>query len=608
MTTQFPRRLALIHCLWKCSIAVLLLAAFPIAAGPETVWEEKCAVCHDEPADSKTPSRADIELMGKTRIHYALSGGRMAIHMQGLDPGALPDLVDYLNKLDEQTIDPSKSCEDRPISNDIAVSHWGIDLHNTRNQSNSSIDSSNIGDIKLKYAFGIPNTSEIRSWPALSADTIFLPSTNGTLYAIDRDIGCVKWTYESEVPLRTSAHLIHANEKLQVAVGDIRARTHLLDAQTGELVWVRNVGDSPLNTTTGAPVFYADNWYIPVSSFEIAVAMNPRHECCKSHRLVKQLVADSGELEWTAHMTEPAEPTTENDAGTQMYGPSGAPVWTTPAIDEKRGVLYIGTGENTSRPSTDMSDSIVAIDLQSGEVKAFFQGYKDDAFNMACGTRRSENCPEDPGPDFDFGASPILVTTAEGKDLILAGQKSGDIWALDPDKNLELVWQNKLSNGSALGGVHWGMTVVGDTLVVPIADPEFMTKDPKPGVYGIDIESGETVWEHRVERGCEVSFDRRETWPDCPWHYGFSAAASSTNDIAFAGSLNGTFSAFNASDGEVLWSYDTKREFETVNGIEAHGGAIDNPGVVIAGNQLIVMSGYSLFGQMPGNVMLVFEL
>ena len=137
-----------------------------------------------------------------------------------------------------------------------------------------------------------------------------------------------------------------------------------------------------------------------------------------------------------------------------MQGPSGAPVWTTPAIDAKRNQLYIGTGENTSSPATHTSDAIIAYDLTTGAEKWIFQGTENDAFNMACGRRMGPNCPKERGPDFDFGASPVLTTTSAGVDLVLAGQKSGDVWALNPD-NGELVWHNRLSPGSALGGVHW---------------------------------------------------------------------------------------------------------------------------------------------------------
>lgn len=587
-----------------------IFAFTSVIGDPAAEYKARCAVCHDTPADIKTPGRDAIGLLGMPRIRSAMLVGAMSIHVQGLSHEQIQQLADYLNKVETLSVDGTNECLDKSISSEVVVSHWGLDTHNTRHQPNSEITSKSVGNLKLKYVFGVPNASQMRSWPALSKDTIFLPTFTGKLHAIDRTTGCVKWTYSTPNQLRTSAHLVNAPEGLVVAVGDQRSLMHAINAETGELLWTQRLGLSPFNMNTGSPVYFDEEWFVPVSAFEIAVAMNPRHQCCKSHGLVTRVKRDGAQL-WTAHMTEEPEETYKNALGVQMFGPSGAPVWTTPAIDEKRGLLYVGTGENTSSPATDKSDSIVAIDLKTGAIKHHFQGFVDDAFNMACGSRRPENCPKEKGPDFDFGASPIIVTTPEGKDIVLAGQKSGDVWALDPDDSLKLLWQNKLSNGSALGGVHWGMTVVDNLLFVPIADPPRMP-DSKPGVYAIDISTGETVWEHRAERGCEFDFRRGfrgGRWPDCPYHFGFSAAASSTNDVVFAGSLNGTVYAYNAKDGEVLWSFDTKKEYTgTINGVPAHGGAIDNPGVVVAGNQLIVLSGYGMFGQMPGNAMLVFEI
>ena len=585
-------------------------------ATPEDEYAKRCAVCHDDPPNVETPSRLNLELMGASRLRYALVDGRMNVHTQGMSGEDIEAMVEYLNKVEEEEVDPSSECPNRPVSADVVVSHWGLDSKNTRYQPNSSIDSSNVDSLELKFAFGIPRVGSLRSWPAVSADTIFLPSESNTLYAIDRDIGCVKWQYSIDAPFRTSAHLMNSDDGATVVVADQRTVVHAVDAITGKLKWKSKVGLVDTSMTTGAPVALGSDWLIPISAFGIAAAMNPMFECCKSHGAVSRLGGLDGKVLWTAHMTEPAQKTYKNERGTQMWGPSGAPVWTTPAVDEKRGVLYVGTGENTSDPATDKSDAIVAVDLETGEITAHFQALARDTFNMACGSRYPDNCPKEEGPDFDFGASPILVTTNKGRDLVLAGQKSGDIWALDPDNQLELVWHNKLSPGSKLGGVHWGMTVVGDVLIVPIADHDMVRPKPNPGVFGLDIATGETLWSHEAERGCQ--FDRSifrsrgnrrsNPWPDCPWQYAFSAAASSTNDLAFSGALNGMAYAFDAQTGEVEWSYDTKRPFETVNDIEAHGGAIDNPGIVVAGRQLMVLSGYSQFGQMPGNVLLVFEL
>ena len=209
-----------------------------------------------------------------------------------------------------------------------------------------------------------------------------------------------------------------------------------MEAATGELIWRQAVGLFDASITTGAPAQNGGKLFVPISAFGVALAMQPDYECCKSHGGVSALDAATGEILWTTHMTEDAKPTYKNKLDVQMWGPSGAAVWTTPAIDAKRGVLYIGTGENTSSPATELSDAIVAIALETGEIKWHFQGTEGDAFNMACGGRgRSASCPKEDGPDFDFGASVIIARNSAGKDVLLAGQKSGDVYALDPDRS-----------------------------------------------------------------------------------------------------------------------------------------------------------------------------
>ena len=310
-------------------------------------------------------------------------------------------------------------------------------------------------------------------------------------------------------------------------------------------------------------------------------------------------------------MTAEAKPTYKNKLGVQMWGPSGAPVWTTPAIDAKRGLVYVGTGENTSSPATHLSDAIVALSMESGEIKWHFQGTKDDAFNMACGRRQaSDSCPKENGPDFDFGASVIIAKTSEGKDILLAGQKSGDVYALDPDAKGKLLWQRRIGPGSALGGVHWGIAADAKQVYVPIADPFFAGITRKPGVWALNIDDGTDAWHQKADRDCTPTprRDQATPWPDCPFRYEFSAAASIAADVVLAGALDGRAFAFHSQSGELLWEFATNRAFEAVNGVSGHGGAIDNAGLVAVDDTLIVLSGYDMFGQMPGNVMIVFQL
>lgn len=546
------------------------------------------------------------------RIRHALTRGLMREYTGDMTRGEALALADHLAG-DQETLMPDGAyCAGNAAAAPAGIDRWGFDAANSRWQRGTSIAAANVGQLRLKWVFGAPNASTMRSQPAVSADTIYLATVAGALFALQRDSGCIRWTYRAESPLRTAVTLGSAGGRTALFVGDQGATMHAVDAATGERIWTQAVGLFDASTTTGAPVQHGNRLFVPISAFGVALAAQPTYECCKSHGAVRALDADTGRVLWTTRMTAAAKPTYKNDLGVQMWGPSGAAVWTTPAIDAKRGVLYVGTGENTSSPATELSDAIVALDLKTGEIKWHFQGTENDAFNMACGPRGlSASCPKENGPDFDFGASPIIARNGKGKDVVLAGQKSGGVFALDPDAGGAVLWQRRIGPGSALGGVHWGIAADASQVYVPIADPPFARGKRKPGVWALDIDDGGDVWHYDAERGCTPIARRNATatpWPACSFRYEFSAAASIAGDVVLAGALDGRVFAFERGSGEVLWEFATNRAFATVNGIDGHGGAIDNSGVIAVDDLVIAVSGYGMFGQMPGNVMLVFQL
>ncbi len=153
-----------------------------------------------------------------------------------------------------------------------------------------------------------------------------------------------------------------------------------------------------------------------------------------------------------------------------MWGPSGAPIWSSPAIDEQRGVLYVGTGEATSAPAAPTIDSVLAIDLKTGAIRWRFQATPDDIFLTGCMVKHDGlNCPhEGRGLDHDFGASIVLAKRADGHDVVLAGQKSGTLYALDPDAQGKVLWQHSFGAGSVIGGIHWGLAFDGARVFVPM--------------------------------------------------------------------------------------------------------------------------------------------
>jgi len=162
---------------------------------------------------------------------------------------------------------------------------------------------------------------------------------------------------------------------------------------------------------------------------------NPAYECCTFRGAVLALDAYSGTSRWKA-FTIPTAPREagRTRVGTRILAPSGAPIWNSPAIDAQRGVLYVGTGENYSSPANDTSDALIAFRLQDGAMVWYAQKTANDAWNVACMLPDNPNCPKENGPDVDFGASTIVLRDAKRGDLLLAGQKSGWVYGVEPGR------------------------------------------------------------------------------------------------------------------------------------------------------------------------------
>jgi polyvinyl alcohol dehydrogenase (cytochrome) len=276
-----------------------------------------------------------------------------------------------------------------------------------------------------------------------------------------------------------------------------------------------------------------------------------------------------------------------------------------------------------SAPATHNSDSVIALDMSTGEEVWVFQALAGDVWNVACHLGRA-NCPEDAGPDFDFGGGITLTRDSSGDDIIVAGQKSGVVYALDPDRSGAVIWDRRLSQGTSNGGIHWGVSTSGDTVWVAVADPPRQREGyvPKPGLHALNLADGAIRWSKLVTRGCDIDpsaaprvglvamqeGEPADLWPQCSFYYGHSAAPLHANGVLYAGALDGKVRLLDAGTGEVLRVIETNREFLGANGVEGHGGAIDLSGVVVDRNRLFIYSGYGMFGQMPGNVLLAFDL
>jgi len=352
---------------------------------------------------------------------------------------------------------------------------------------------------------------------------------------------------------------------------------------------------------TAAPQLYNGRLYVPVSSREESQVGDPRYPCCSFRGSVVALDAATGRRLWkTYSVAQTPGPTAKNSIGTQLYGPAGGAIWNTPTIDARRNVLYVGTGNNFAPPATELSDSLLALDLDDGKVRWAHQVTENDIWNGSCRqpNREAAVCPDKDAPDFDFTGSALLVDVGSGRQLIVVGNKSGVIFGFDPDASGTIVWQQRVAQGSSSGGVFWGSATDGDNIYAANAD--FVAADPAAsgGMNALDLRTGRVVWSV-PGAGCAGK---------TPCKPSQAAAVTVTSGAAFSGTMDGRLRAYSTRDGKVLWEYDTARDFATVNGVKANGGSMSNSGPAIVGGMLFVNSGYSHHGGiLPGNVLLAFS-
>ena len=584
-------------------------------AGAE-VFQANCAACHSGSL-SEAPKLASLKLLSKEDIVKTLRTGVMrnqadrltkeqheqlaAFISDGSESAAINDVV--AGKCDEEYT--AEIAEAKPV-----IGNWGMGLENKRyyDADDLKINAANVSGLKLSWAFAFPNATRARSQPTIVGNTLYTASQHGTIYALDKKTGCIRWTFQADAEIRSA--LVVGTDENGVAnrlyFGDFAATVYSLDLKTKKLNWKQKIDNHHMATITGSLNVFENRLYVPVSSLEIISAHDENYECCNFRGAMVALNADTGAQIWKTHtIAEAAKPTGKTSVGTTKMGPSGAPIWTTPTIDTKRRVLYFGTGENYTRPVSKTSDAIMAMSMDDGKILWSQQMYPDDAWNGACvWPPYGPNCPEYHGPDADFGAPVILITSGE-KDILLAGQKSGDVFALDPDNGGEVIWTALVGRGATMGGVHWGMASDGKTLYVPINDQNdyaLHKEQPiQPGVHALNIVDGKRIWSTIEENRCEG----KEAWECGP---GISAAITATPEVLFAGALDGMLKAYDTKTGKELWAYDTAHDYDAVNGVKAFGGTIDSDGPVIVGNQLFITSGYAKFGERPGNVLLAFEL
>lgn len=628
-------------------LAIAVATATPslgYAQGPGmTLFQERCGTCHmpTQPQDSRAPSLTDLHNLSPEAILVAITTGPMAPNTTGLTDAQRRTIAEYLGGraigASETSAASAMTNQCRPgAMGDIAKmprwNGWGADVENSRLQPSkmAGLKKDDVPKLRLKWAFAVPNATAMYGQPAIAGGRLFVGSDNAVVYALHAETGCVYWSYQAGAAIRTaiSVGTITGQPGARYAVyfGDLNGAVYAVNADTGKLLWKQQADPHPMARITGAPTLHRGRLYVPVTALEEAVASNPKYECCTFQGAVIAYDANNGSRIWRAStISEPLIRTTKTSIGTQLWGPAGASVWSAPTIDERTNSLYVATGDAFTAPAAKGSDAIIAFDLDTGRTRWVRQLTPDDAYIYGCGgARQSETCPPTQGPDFDFGASPILRTLPNGRRVLTAGQKSGVAWGLDPDKEGAVLWEHRVGKGSVTGGIEWGGAADEQAVYYTNNDGRLGPAEAG-GLAAIRLANGERLWLTRPPPCPPVVPPAATPATAAPppgsdgrgrggagrggfgrCSQGQPAAPTLIPGVVFSGSMDGVMRAYDTRDGHIIWEFNTRQSFPTINGVEGRGGGINGPGPVIAGGLLYVNSGYGAIGGIPGNLILAF--
>ena len=491
----------------------------------------------------------------------------------------------------------SNQCSVNPALSDPALgaawNGWGADISNSRFQTakGAQITAAQVPGLKLKWSFGAPGAKQIFGEPVVVAGRVFFSADTGMVYSLNADTGCLYWTFQADDGVRAAVSIRSVKPTAMAYFGDLKANVYALDAQKGTLLWKVHVDEHPAARITGAPQVFENRVYVPVASSEEGDSSSPTYPCCSFRGSVVALDATTGKQVWkTWTIAEVPKIVSKNANGTSRWAPAGGGIWSAPTIDPKRHALYVGTGDAYTTPAAKNTDAVMALDLDSGKILWSVQATENDAWVVGCMRPTPlENCPKDFGPDQDFGSPPILHDLPGGHTLLIAGQKSGNVWAYDPDKQGAVVWRTALVNNTKeFGGkIVWGASADNQAAYFGLGEG---------GIASVEIRNGERKWFTPIAPAEGRTKYRGQTGP-----------LTTIPGIVFSGGFDGVLRALSASDGKIVWQFDTLREFQTVNGIAAKGGSMGSAGPVVAGGTLFVPSGYvGVSNSMPGNVLLAF--
>ena len=436
--------------------------------------DQRCATCHRSPNDDRksdaegAPAWTTLRQMAPETILQAITKGAMRVHAEDVTDDVKRAIAEYISgrKLSPLTSGSARNMPNQcpagtPMRDPSAGpiwNGWSPDAANARFNRTPGLSAADVPRLTLKWSFGFPGVSSVYGQPTVAGGRVFVGVDTGYVYALDAATGCVHWSFLAETGVRNAVSIGPASAeasagqaggglagRLAAYFGDIRANVYAVDANTGALLWKVNVDPHPLAVVTGTPTLHEGRLYVPVSSREEAAGGSLNYQCCTFRGSIVALDAATGRQIWKTYAIPDApKPSRRNSKGTQLWTGAGAAIWHAPTIDPRNRAVYVATGDAYTEPAHKNTDAVMAIHMDTGQILWSVQDYENDVWLVACAQDPTENCPKDLGPDFDFGTSPILQTLPDGRRVLLAGQKSGQVFAHDPDQNGRLLWTTAL--------------------------------------------------------------------------------------------------------------------------------------------------------------------
>lgn len=291
---------------------------------------------------------------------------------------------------------------------------------------------SNAAQLTPKWTFVTPQP--VTGTPAVVGGRVFVGDYSGAFYGLRARDGKLRWATQVNGGITASA--LVANK--QVIIGDLAGYVYALDKKTGAIKWQVRPNPHPLAAVYSSATKVGKYIAIGFSSMEwIAPGSDPNYPCCTFRGSVALINPKNGDVVWQTYFVS------EDEAAA---GASGAPVWSTPTYDPQLGLIFVTTGNNYTQPANGLSDSVVALDAETGAIVWSNQRYANDAWNILFP-------PFPPTPDYDIGDSAQIYHLPDGTKVVGTGQKSGFFHVLDAATGDEIATRQFQVAAVGLGGL-----------------------------------------------------------------------------------------------------------------------------------------------------------